>query len=133
MIQVDGKKIEVEELFSNPREIMVLAGKDPDQYFLNQFRGDTEIGYKNDPEHKIRVHNNQIFKSYRLEKGIVIIVNGTPHKTDKDNLSYEEVVTLAFPDYPQHPERTYSVTYSRGTGNKPEGILAPGGNVNIKK
>jgi len=69
----------------------------------------------------------------KVKKKVGIIVNGTPHEVEKDDLSYDEVVTLAFPDFPQHPERTYSVTYQRGHGNKPEGILAPGGSVKVKE
>ena len=56
-------------------------------------------------------------------KKVTIIVNGTPHQEEKNEITYDEVVTLAFPDFPQHPERTYSVTYQRGHGNKPTGIL----------
>jgi len=63
---------------------------------------------------------------------VTIFVNGTPHGEDKNEITYSEVVTLAFPDYPQHPERTYSVTYERGHGEKPEGILSPGGTVKVK-
>jgi hypothetical protein len=66
-------------------------------------------------------------------KKVTIIVNGTPHEVEKDEMTYNEIVTLAFPDYPQHPERTYSVTYERGHGNKPEGILSPGGMVKVKE
>lgn len=51
----------------------------------------------------------------------------------KEHITYAEVVTLAYPDYPQHPEITYSVTYTRGHGDKPEGTLAPGGNVKVKE
>ena len=67
-----------------------------------------------------------------VKKKVTIIVNGTPHQEEKDELSYNEVVTLAFPDFPQHPERTYSVTYKNGHGNKPEGILPPGESVKVK-
>lgn len=65
-------------------------------------------------------------------KKVTIIVNGTPHQEEKNEITYDEVVTLAFPDFPQHPERTYSVTYQRGHGNKPTGILSPGGSVKVK-
>lgn len=69
----------------------------------------------------------------KVEKKVTIIVNGTPHEVDKkEEITYEEVVTLAFPDYPQHPEITYSVKYKRGDGNKPEGILLPGKSVKVK-
>lgn len=66
------------------------------------------------------------------EKKITIVVNGLPHPEEKGEITYDEVVTLAFPDFPQHPERTYSVTYERGHGNKPKGILSPGGSVKVK-
>lgn len=67
-----------------------------------------------------------------MKKEVTIVVNGTPFQVEKDKISYDEVVTFAFPDYPQHLERTYSVTYKRGQGNKPEGILSPKSNVEVK-
>lgn len=66
------------------------------------------------------------------KKQVTIIVNGTPEKVEKDEITYNEVVTFAFPDFPQHPERNYSVKYKRGHGEKPEGILSPGGTVKVK-
>src|SRR5665811_1590135 len=67
-------------------------------------------------------------------KTVTIVVDGTPHEVPKkEDITYAEVVTLAYPDYPQHPEITYSVTYTRGQGNKPEGVLAPGGSVKVKE
>ena len=66
------------------------------------------------------------------DKKVTIIIDGTPHEVAKDDKTYVEIVTLADPQYPQHPETTYSVTYKRGHGNKPEGTLSPGGSVKIK-
>jgi hypothetical protein len=63
------------------------------------------------------------------KKTISIFVNGTQETVDKDKVAYAEIVTFAFPDFPQHPERIYSVTYKKGPHAKPEGILAPGGSV----
>ncbi len=67
------------------------------------------------------------------KKEVTIIVEGTPHEWPEELITYAEVVTLEFPDFPQHPETTYSVKYSRGHGNKPEGILAPGASVRVKE
>ena len=68
------------------------------------------------------------------KKTVTIVVDGTPHEVPKnETITYAEVVTLAYPDYPQHPEITYSVTYTRGHGDKPEGILPPGGSVKVKE
>jgi len=68
------------------------------------------------------------------DKTVTIVVDGTPFEVPKkDDITYAEVVTLAYPDFAQHPEFTYSVTYTRGVGNKPEGILAPGDSVKVKE
>jgi hypothetical protein len=67
-------------------------------------------------------------------KTVTIVVDGTPFEVPKkEKITYAEVVTLAYPDYSQHSEITYSVTYTRGEGDKPEGILPPGGTVNVKE
>lgn len=67
------------------------------------------------------------------KKTVTIIVDGTPHEVEKEKVSYADIVTLAYPDYPQHPEITYSVTYKRGPSANHEGILVPGGTVMVKK
>lgn len=68
------------------------------------------------------------------KKTVTIIVEGKPHEWPKgSDISYAEVVTLEVPDYPQHPEITYSVKYKNGHGNKPEGILSPGASVKVKE
>ncbi|MQW02795.1 hypothetical protein GHK45_02810 [Sinorhizobium meliloti] len=67
------------------------------------------------------------------KKVVTIIIDGTPYEVEKDDMTYVDLVTLADPEYPQHPETTYSVTYKRGQGNKPEGTLSRGGSVKIKE
>ena len=67
------------------------------------------------------------------KKTVTIIVEGTPHEWPKDLITYAEVVTLEVPDYPQHPEISYSVKYRNGHGNKPEGVLVPGASVKVKE
>lgn len=66
------------------------------------------------------------------KKKITIFINGSAEEVEKEEMTYEEIVTLAFPDFPQHRERNYSVKYTRGHGDKPEGILSPGGKVKVK-
>jgi hypothetical protein len=66
------------------------------------------------------------------KKEITIIVNGTPHEWTLRKITYVQVVTLDVPDYPQHPEITYSVKYKHGPSHKPEGTLSPGGEVKVK-
>ena len=69
----------------------------------------------------------------RPGQSITIVVNGTQYEVSvRERLSYVEVVTLAYPDYPQHPEITYSVTFTKGPRERVEGILPPGGEVKAK-
>jgi len=68
------------------------------------------------------------------DKTVTIVIEGTPHEWPKnEDISYAQVVTLEVPDYAQHPEITYAVTYKAGHGNKPEGVLTPGATVKVKE
>lgn len=67
------------------------------------------------------------------KKTVTIIVEGTPHEWQKEEISYAEVVTLEVPNYAEHPEITYAVKYKNGHGHKPEGILSPGDSVKVKE
>ncbi|MEJ7862402.1 MAG: multiubiquitin domain-containing protein [Pyrinomonadaceae bacterium] len=67
------------------------------------------------------------------EKTITIIVEGTEHEWLKGEITYAEVVTLEVPDYSNQAGITYTVKYKKGDNNKPEGILAPGASVKVKK
>ncbi len=67
------------------------------------------------------------------DKTVTIYVEGTAHDWPKnEDITYAQVVTLEVPDYALHPEITYSVKYTRGQGNKPEGILIVGASVKVK-
>ena len=76
--------------------------------------------------------NEQADLTNHKEKLVTIIVEGTPHEWRKGEITYAEVVTLEDPQYPQHPDRVYSVTYERGHGEK-KGVLSPGGSVKVKE
>lgn len=65
------------------------------------------------------------------KKLVDIVVNGTAKQWPKGKITYAQVVTLDVPDYPQHPEINYSVKYTRGPNANHEGILVPGGSVEI--
>lgn len=65
-------------------------------------------------------------------KEIEIIVNGRPKKVEKGELSFEEIVALAFDNPPTGPNICFTITYKRGAGNKPEGSLVEGESVKVK-
>lgn len=61
-----------------------------------------------------------------------IYVNGRPKVVTMRELSFSDVVALAFNPVPTGPNVMFTVTYSRGEGNKPEGSLIAGESVKVK-
>ncbi|MGH7484675.1 MAG: multiubiquitin domain-containing protein, partial [bacterium] len=56
---------------------------------------------------------------------IVIFVNTRERHVHQRRLDYWQVVHLAFPDAKPDPKVLYTVTYSRGPHQNPEGKLEP--------
>lgn len=67
------------------------------------------------------------------DKEYTIIVNARPKVVTKKELSFAEIVALAFDNPPQGENIVITVTYRRGEGNKPEGSLVEGETVKIKE
>ena len=64
-------------------------------------------------------------------KQYIIIVNAREKNWLHKQISFEEVVVLAFGMVERVP--TYTVHYRKGNENQPEGILLSGDSVNIKE
>lgn len=65
-------------------------------------------------------------------KTVTIIVNGRQKSVEKGELTFDEVVALAFNPVPTGENVDITVTYRRGEGRKPEGQLRPGESVKVK-
>lgn len=62
-----------------------------------------------------------------------IVINGRRMKFANGEISYDEVVRLAFPKPANtHTERGYTVVYAHGPEKNPKGILPPGAVVYVK-
>lgn len=66
------------------------------------------------------------------DKGITIVVNAEQHTVAGRELTFEQIVQIAFPNNPQGGNWLYTVLYRRGGGNKPEGTLVKGESVKLK-
>ena len=62
---------------------------------------------------------------------IQIIVNGRKKTVSTLELSYEQVVVLAFDPPPSGPNIEITVSFRNGAGRPPEGTLSPGKSVKI--
>ena len=68
----------------------------------------------------------------KSDKEIRIIVDGTPHVVPNDEVTFDSVVNLAYPDGGRGDLITYTVTYYNGAGRPPEGALTEGERVKVK-
>lgn len=65
-------------------------------------------------------------------KVITIIVNAEQKSVPSRDVSYTEVVTLAYPT-PPSPDTTFTVTYRNAVGPNKEGSLVNGQSVEVRE
>ncbi|MYA29172.1 MAG: hypothetical protein F4Z24_07820 [Nitrospira sp. SB0666_bin_27] len=66
------------------------------------------------------------------DKGFDIIVNGTNHSVPNDEVSFDQVVDIAYPSGGRGPLITYTVDFYNGAGRPPEGKLTKDQKAKIK-
>jgi len=73
-------------------------------------------------------------ESQEKDKEVTIIVNASEKIWDKKtDITYEEVVCLAFGACSTDPNVVYTVSYSRGHSPRQEGAMVKGDSVKVKK
>ena len=65
-------------------------------------------------------------------KGFEIIVNGRNHTVENDEVTFDEVVDLAYPDGGRGELISYTVLFYEGGGREKEGGLNEGEKVKVK-
>jgi len=132
-IKVDDKQYEVDECFMTPKEIMTLAEINPDRYYLKEIRkGDVEVTYKDDVEHKIAITKKSCFVSCELEEILCVIVNAREKAWHNETISFDDVVKLAYGEVSSNPNVIYTINYKRGVPSKPEGSMVKGQVIFVK-
>ena len=66
------------------------------------------------------------------DKGFDIIINGTNYPVSNDEVSFDQVVDIAYPDGGRGPLITYTVDFYNGAGRPPEGKLTEGREAKVK-
>jgi len=66
------------------------------------------------------------------DKEVVILVNTRPTPYDEKEISFRQVVDLAFPGAQFIPQIVYTVNYSKGIDKKPKGSLVDNESVHVK-
>ena len=79
------------------------------------------------------------FREVPEPRSVPVIVNGRPRELAEREVTFEDLVAIAFPQLPVANRRAFTVTYRRGAPERPEGSLvarqaarlAPGAVVNV--
>ncbi|MEZ5874816.1 MAG: multiubiquitin domain-containing protein [Hyphomicrobiales bacterium] len=85
----------------------------------------------NDNDHRDDDHHGD--QDHHHEKETIIIVNGREKSVPGKEISFSQLVALAFDTPPTGENIVFTITYRRGHSEKPEGSLVEGESVKIKK
>jgi len=78
----------------------------------------------------LELKNGDHFRTGKLEQsGLTIYVNTKPIAWDRPQISYDELIKLAFPEGPFDGNVRYSITWTKPDGS--EGALLAGGKVKV--
>ena len=77
--------------------------------------------------------SNEIVGKSIGHKEITIFINGTAKSIQKGQLTFDEVIALAFDNPPSGDGVQFTVQYSRGHGDKPKGTLVEGQSAKTKE
>jgi hypothetical protein len=67
------------------------------------------------------------------DKVYTLIVNGREKTWNEKEISFEQVVILAFGSFNPDPNMIYTITFKRGNGNNPEGVMEVGSSLKVKE
>ncbi|MFZ1233010.1 MAG: multiubiquitin domain-containing protein, partial [Thiofilum sp.] len=69
----------------------------------------------------------------RLPEKIIIFVNTREKHVAPGKITFLELVKLAFPEFQEGPNTSFTVSYRKGCGERPEGTLIEGESIKITK
>jgi Multiubiquitin len=96
-------------------------------------RGDEEDEPVRNGEEQIHLREDEHFYSQeKPEPSFTIVVNGRQKRWAEEEISFAQVVALAFETPPTGPNVIFTVTYLNGGGKRPDGTLVTGNSVRVK-
>jgi hypothetical protein len=109
--------------------LYALAHIPSEKELIREVQGDHEDVPILRNEDQIHLKMDEHFYS---EKEFKIIVNSREKIVTEKELSFAEIVSLAFDNPPSGPDILFTITYRKGPHKNPEGSLLEGGTVKIK-
>lgn len=113
------------------KALYALGNVQPGHELYREARGNHEDGLIRDGDVVVHLREDEHFYSAAAGEHPVT-VNGRPKVVTAKELSFAEVVALAFDTPPTGPNAIFTVTYRKGGGKNHEGTLIAGESVRIK-
>ena len=149
---VDLTRLGIEEIYSKKREkyryalndVLYISSKpeisEPELRKIGKIPPDEQLYLKIEgPNRVLKVGEIIDIAPFGIEefysettKAIIVIVNGREKSVGGKSLSYDEVVRLAFETPVENGQTVYTVIYTKGPDQNPEGSMVKGDIVNIK-
>lgn len=132
-LTINGEKFEWPNQYITLKEIRKLGNisDDDDVYLQIKEPWIDELLKEEIPIDLARPEIEHFF-SKEVQQIVTLIINGTPKKWDKKQISFKEVIVLAFGKYIDKPTVAYTVAYEDGPKQNPEGSMIKGQSVLVK-
>lgn len=130
---INSKKFEWPEQYISLKEIRKLGSiPDEDEVYLKIKEPWKDELIKEEIPINLARPEIEHFFSKEVQQIVTLVVNGTPKKWDKKQISFKEIVILAFGNYIDKPTMIYTVAYEDGPKQNPEGSMIKGQSVFVK-
>lgn len=130
---IDGKEYSWNKEYITGTEIRKLAHipEENDIWLVIKKPWEDEL-INNDSRVNLARPEIEHFISKEKHVDVEIIVNGRPVKWDKKQISFVEVITIAYGEYVDKPTMVYTVGYEDGPKENREGSMYKGTTVFVK-
>ncbi len=130
-LTINGKKYSWEQQYITGAEIRNLGHIDKEEEIFLVVKKPWEDEPIPDDK-QVNLARPEIEHFYSKVKEVIIVVNGTPHKWNKEKINFKEVIILAFGQYVDKPTMVYTVAYEDGPKQNPEGSMFANQEVFVK-
>lgn len=122
-LMINGTNYKWEHSLISGSEVKQLGGIEPTAKLYLKGKGNQPDELVAD-EQQVDLSNPGIEKFVSKDVRVVIIVNSREHSWEKPQISYDELVVLAFGNVAGN--MAYTITYSNGPVQNPEGFVVKG-------
>ena len=130
---VNGKLYDWPEQFITGKEIRKVAGIDSDdQIFLDNRKPYVDNLIEDDEQVDLARPSIERFYTVAVNFQVTILVSGEPHTWQKPQITFDEIIILAFGTYDNNPNVVYTVAYEDGPKQNLEGSMLRGDVVYVK-